>query len=855
MKVDTQKRKDYNPGETHAAEQFPDDSSYITHGLDQLEADANNPDNHSETVKDREARAGQDGRIKYTGKHRQKKAEISGSPLKKKGPLTFIIASLGLGGLSIGGFLTTLGPITGIENIWKDLDDASKALDNGMTGIMRNKIPTEDRKAALRGCTVLSLRCKFATLSETQVARMAAKSIEVVPSKQYTNLLRLKRIVPEFYKFQGNQFTPAEWKVQLETNRAAARAQRAANNMKYVGTASQTFIDHVLKRFGVEKRPPELKGTSQERVNELLNKAGTNNPSELHFTAVKNDEGETTGYTLDGDIGDPPTTYTQSQVDTMEQSIADIQDPKPPINSATRNSLAAVSAIGYADLACSISNMIGAATIAAKVANNQEAIAYAMPIASSVHQMKDGDITAENAEVLGKLFTETDTRQQVTDVTASIEGDDLATMDNPNYGKSALDSSLYQMSVTGNVVSPVPQFSLGMGQNQLLAGFAATQAVIHEIVNAGAANACPIIQSWGVRILGTVASVALTIGTAGTFGVGQAVTMGVMIAAMFTIQAILNNALTGSLITDADLESDTVARGDALWTGMSGIASASAQSYGLMPGSAEEVADYTIARHDIEQEYIAIESEDAHPLDIYNQYSFLGSFARSLLKYTSTSSSMLSNIGSIISRGTFGSLTENARAKVVDIKRFEQCDDKAYRDIGIGADVQCNVRFVMTDEDLKKLETETDPVAAWMEGEGYVERETTTGYPKGYTPVDPASAQKGIRGFITGTVDSFTGQFIDKRAASIEDYNDYAKFLDYCAYRTMPFGDTFEDNHPANGADMDWITGKRCREKSTKLSNFRIYTIHKAVEEGIDTAYSGSTVPAPKTTAPGANDE
>jgi hypothetical protein len=250
-----------------------------------------------------------------------------------------------------------------------------------------------------------------------------------------------------------------------------------------------------------------------------------------------------------------------------------------------------------------------------------------------------------------------------------------------------------------------------------------------------------------------------------------------------------------------------------------------------------------------------MESEDAHPLDIYNQYSFLGSFARSLLNYTSTSSSILSNISSIISRGTVGSLTEDAQAKIVDIKRFEQCDDKAYREIGIGADIQCNVRFVMPPEDLKKLETETDPVADWMEGNGYVEKDTTTGLPKGYTPIDPASAQSGIRGFITGTVTSFTGQFIDERAASIEDYNDYAKFLDYCAYRKTPFGDTFEDDHPANGADMGWITGSRCRERSTKLSNFRTYTVHKAVEEGIDTAYSGSTVPAAQTTTPGADDE
>lgn len=759
---------------------------------------------------------------------------------KGKGPLALVSGGLVTAIFGVTGFFGSLalGPFAFVANVTQDLDDLTKAADIGSSNLSRSKaVSTAEKEAAIRGCTVLSFRCKFATLSDTSVFRLKQAGIEVIADTTHRNLVGLKRTVPAFYMFQGNQFTAEEWYDQLRTNGDAQRAQRKAQNMNFVTKSNNVFFTHVLERFGISKRPPELKGSVQERVNALLNKAGTNSPGELKFTKIEG-EGENARYTLDGDIGNPPTTYTQSQVDEMMRSIEKFK-ATPPLSKVTKASIGAVSALGYWDLACSINNLIGSGILAAQIANKWDLISFGMPNLSIVQGIMAGDINdSATVEAVGNFYAQTDGRQQIPDITSSLESDTLAMVENPNFGKNAYDSSLYQMSAMGGIATPAAQFSLGLGATAMLASLGVIQSVVNEIVNAGDSEACSIIQSWGVRLLGAVATVALTFVTGGGFGVSQLVAMGAMIGVMFLIQQAINNALDGSVTEAANLEENTVGRGDALWTTVAGIQNTNAQAHGLMPSNAEEVVEYHTAYESIEQDYIAIERESAHPLDVKNPYSFMGTFAQSIQSYTSNSSSLLSSLSSIVGIGTLSSLTKNASAANIDsIERFRKCDNERYRELGIDPDVQCNERYTMPREDLQKQPLE---VAGWMEENGYVEENTTTGLPKGYTPIDPASEQKGVRAFIAGAVDSFTGQFIDKRAASIEDYNDYAKYLDYCAYRIKPYGDTFEDNHPANGADMDWITGKRCREKSEKIGNFRMYTLYKAVEDGPDEAYKGS---------------
>jgi hypothetical protein len=195
-------------------------------------------------------------------------------------------------------------------------------------------------------------------------------------------------------------------------------------------------------------------------------------------------------------------------------------------------------------------------------------------------------------------------------------------------------------------------------------------------------------------------------------------------------------------------------------------------------------------------------------------------------------------------------LSPVAGAAPLDTERFKRCDDKDLKDIGIDADVQCNVRYVMPEKDLA---LDTDTVALWMEthscgGSGTcVPKNTETGLPDGYTPPDSRSEQNALVDFARGAT---VGQFV----AENDIPNDYAAFLEYCAYRVAPYGNTFEESGLLGGASKDWITGKKCTENSKEMSYFRVYTLDRSLISGLDEDTtddsSASTALPEATTAP-----
>ena len=61
--------------------------------------------------------------------------------------------------------------------------------------------------------------------------------------------------------------------------------------------------------------------------------------------------------------------------------------------------------------------------------------------------------------------------------------------------------------------------------------------------------------------------------------------------------------------------------------------------------------------------------------------------------------------------------------------------------------------------------------------------------------------------------------------------NDYKLYLDNCANRTVPLGETSGSIESDNYL---WETGVKCTENSEELSNFRVYTMDKAINETLD---------------------
>jgi hypothetical protein len=131
-----------------------------------------------------------------------------------------------------------------------------------------------------------------------------------------------------------------------------------------------------------------------------------------------------------------------------------------------------------------------------------------------------------------------------------------------------------------------------------------------------------------------------------------------------------------------------------------------------------------------------------------------------------------------------------------------------------------------------------------MEDSGNVEKDTTTGFPAGYQPPQPQESQGAVLDFVTGTVSSAITSTVNTR-----QFGEYGKFLDYCVYRTLPFGETGEEDSAVGDAEHDWKTGKKCMELGGEMSYFRIYTLDKAIQDADDgltdstTAFSGSDTP------------
>jgi LAS superfamily LD-carboxypeptidase LdcB len=861
-------------------------------------ADGSSEDSNIQKVRDSESQGSSGGWANNVSKDSDKKGgnryiNIRGPiSLKKRGPLVIIIAALALG---VGGplALIPLGPIMFVEVIVRDLNDQIAAMDSRFNHMARNKIPKADREQALKGCgSILTIRCKFATLGKKQIEKLRYAGITVEGDSA---MIIKNRTVPKTYTFRGETFTAQQWGNLLDgraatseggrefprgspTHNAAIQAQRTANNARYSSVSDKSFLNRVYKRFGVTKVPPELKGrTAAERVGALLNKAGTTNVGDISFrnpsemvdssgnkiTEFVDSNGnrisnpDNTYRVLTTDTKSPPTAYTAKEALDMRKSIATVKNAKPP-SQATKLGLGALNIVGYYDLACTVVQTIKAASVAAKVGNLVQSVQYVAPVLSSVYKIKAGDGTAEDGQVIGDFFGSTDTRKTISDVSTGTvtqsSGDnnsatltDIGTKNNPNYGKNALNSELYNMSANGGVAPQTEsrtQFSLGFGNNAVLGFVDGAANVLSTIVNIGGAGTCSVVQNWLVRLGGLIAGVALlAVPGANAAQIGKAAaTVAIFSGILIGLNAVLGAILNNDLVEAANLEEDTVARGELAWTGLAGMMQSGAAGRGMQPATADQIVAYQQKQYEVNLAYDDIERSSVdNQLDLYNQFSFAGSFARSILSSvpssTATIGSSLSSIASIVQSGLSSILRPSQiYAATLDDSRFNECDDEEYKKLGLGADVQCNVRYFMSDADMN---LDTDEVARYMEGR-YVD--PVTGLPPGYTPPEPAESQGVIMDAIIGSAEGFIDSITPD---NIDLMNDYAKFLEYCVYRTMPLGDTGRD-----GGDNDWTSGKKCMSNDRDFSYFRVYTIDKTVaeaeeDEGLDNESEQPTISKP----------
>ncbi len=840
-----------------------------------------------------------------------------GAALKAAGPLATIVGAVVIGVISIAViFSNAIAPISFIANIVDDLGYQMASMNIRHLMLARNKL-SDANTEALSGCgSILSIRCRFKTMSKKQIERYDKAGIEMnygeatttvkevtydtdgktvksekiistetkasnglnlknstvgvsdgkggfktatITETTFNGDTRLGRAVVKTAKFDGNEYTTKEWVTKLKSGTAMNErfATERAVNAKTIGTSDDTFVTRTLKRFNISTKPKELSGkTASERTNALLSRNTSNNLSDLTFRAYDKDGNElsdlndpnATSFKVDGDM-DATKSYNKKEYTKLSKSVKYTKAMHSPVGKGVSAIADALNVLGKVDMICTIKNMIGSASVGAKVSNAQALTQFAMPIFSLAGKLKAGKASALDAQAIEEALAGTDKRK-------TIEGYDengnITKIANPNYGKSALDSSLYIMSTTGKVPSTSAdnvQYSVGMGQNKLLTVSSVLSSYANEFTSLGqnGDTTCKLAQNWLVRGVGLSIGLGKAIAEALAVGgaPGAVIQIGLVGAkaigyylAFQAVSYIINAALSGD-IASKDMDKDPVGTGTACWTAMAVIQGETARLRGMIPGNIQQVQAYNELQNQTLLDYIAIEAQDTNPLDIKNQHSFIGVLATSIGKNFGTSFSLgstLSGISSVVTSGFASILSpQKTFAKSFNLARYQQCDDIEYKNLGLATDVQCNLSYVMPTEDLK---IDPDEAALYMEQNGYVEENTTTGLPKGYTPPTAEETQSFAMKLITGFAEGFVSQFYRTRKYGDNEpgknYSTYGKYLDFCVYRSLPFGTTYEENGAINDVESSWLDGSECLKTTAPYNYFRIYTFDKTVNAAID---------------------
>lgn len=763
--TETDKDQDaaYNPGEIHAAEQFPE--AYTSGGIDQLEAFANDPNNQSDNdtsatksknshdtgdektskniadVKSREE-TGSTHKNSFTGgssKQTGIKGMIPG--LKKKGPLGIIILLLLTAGGGLSFFSLSILPVQFKEAFFSDLNDQVAAMDLRTDHMLRAKLKSLSPGAS--SCGTVKIRCKFTSMSDKQVEKFKKAGFEMDTEK---NAFGRQVLKPGGMTFKNGttsiKITDPGHLISLANSDPSIRsALRKAYNPKFAG-----FSDKVaqlkLRNFKTDKAK-KIVGESKEQFDKSVDNAtaGDKAFSGLTNKSAAQDDGDgkkyhidesgNKVYELDADGKENPKfKELATKLDAANAGGIDkINDLASTAGKATSGVFKSfgkgLSLTGALDTACTVYNTARAVSAAAKVTRAIQLVQFFMVFANFADSVKAGDATEAEATYVGNKLTEVDTSVKVVNET-SLSAPDAAgnvtvtEVDNPSYNKNALDSDGYKIAAYNEAPFPSArtlQFAVGGG---LVGGLAKVLDTVSEVLNLGLADSpkqarkniratCSTVQSWWARTIGLVAGIVSAIGT---FGASTIASIGASVAigfAMPFLEAALADIVAGKVVSHETANTDI---GDASFGGAGALMGGLAQARGMEPANAEEIKAYMAVTEDIKNKNIAMETYEAKdtPFDIYNQYSFMGSLTRkitpTIVKSQASVSAALTSIPTFIG-SAFSTLIPQANATTVfNPERFNKCGDDGYDDVGIDADVMCNTRYVMSGTELS-MDSET----------------------------------------------------------------------------------------------------------------------------------------------------
>ena len=287
------------------------------------------------------------------------------------------------------------------------------------------------------------------------------------------------------------------------------------------------------------------------------------------------------------------------------------------------------------------------------------------------------------------------------------------------------------------------------------------------------------------------------------------------------------------ILQNLDVNSDTkgVDAGNAIAAGVGLMLSTSASGYGMTPSSQDgghkDISSYITYTQPLEDTYIALDKADArdNPLDMTNQYSLIGSFARSLNVDLSAPRSLFGNLSLLTSvipnaintalTGTRASALYNQPSEAQDVKRYDSCNnDEDLNYISATGDKFCSIVGITSNSELNWASDQ-----AYKTGNQNINN--LVDFMTGELPSDmhdrKNSDQNCTKTDGTDTDGSGTENDCSKSEKSIEDEGkpikdtQYDKYLQYCTdKREDPWGAQSAAYEQGTDRDQRWYAGTEC---------------------------------------------
>lgn len=759
----------------------------INAGIDQLEAYANDPTNATsrniDNLREQEENASQpvdSGFYRPGGGQEQQKITVKNF-FKKKGPLSIIIALLLGGG---AGFSIMFAPALGIihlkETLMSDLNDQLAAVDARSILVMKAKIKSIQAGASVCA-NELSIRCKFSSFSEKQVRNFEKANFTIQGEKKG------KRLVVTSITYNNPDGTTVPIKDPNELRTLANTNVKLREDLTRAFNPRDATIKDAVASLFTRGTHARLTGSTTEdfkkSVDESIRESSTGFGRERSRPNVE------AGAT-DEDIERSPS--DEGQANRVQESTGSVSSVYSGV------ALKSISVVGALDSACTVKNTANLIEDSSKVLRAAQMAGFAMTILNTADRSKASDPTLkpEMVSFVGDQVTATDTEKEVYNESSVLDKDlNAKKVANPYYGKSAFDSE----GVRAALYNDAPQLTARAQQYTIGGGMVGTLATVNNAVDQaigpGGQQTCRIVQSAGVRIVGGVVGVVLGVATGGgSLAISAGASLAVA-AALPLLESYLANMIAGKVVSG---DTKGVDAGNALFAGTGALLGGIAQKRGMKPATKNDLQAYLAQNNATKDYYVALDRKDAEsePLNIYNQYSFLGSFAQSItpvtLKASSSTTAAIATIPSLFSTATRSVIPSANAVGEYNPERFEQCSDNGYEKLEIAADVFCNVRYVMSSEEMG---LDTDQTLDYMINNNYIDE---------------------------------AGNAVDGKA--------YKNWLNECVDREAGWGSAGSTDSGDSGTAQTG-DGAACMQNSYQGADskyFRTYTMDKTLQEAMD---------------------